>query len=239
MIIIVDERCLVQEAYTTQLQREGYPALGLTGEGFAAWIETSSQSERAALKACLVADNAFAKLSAKCRERLACRIEAPVMVLTDRASLDTTLAWFEAGVDDVVRKPVHFRELLARIAVHTRRARIDALISSSASSAHVRLRVFSDGRDPLVDGRPLSLPRRERRVLEHLASIGERRATKAQLHGAVYGIYDEAVEETVIESHVSKLRKKLRAALGYDPIESKRFLGYRLVCEEPRLTAAA
>ena len=33
----------------------------------------------------------------------------------------------------------------------------------------------------------------------------------------------------MIESHISKLRKKLRNALGYDPIDSKRYLGYRLM----------
>jgi DNA-binding response OmpR family regulator len=32
----------------------------------------------------------------------------------------------------------------------------------------------------------------------------------------------------VVESHISKLRKKLRHLLGYDPIDSKRYLGYRL-----------
>jgi DNA-binding response OmpR family regulator len=37
------------------------------------------------------------------------------------------------------------------------------------------------------------------------------------------------VEENVIESHISKLRKKLRARLGHDPIDSQRFLGYLLV----------
>jgi two-component system, OmpR family, flagellar system response regulator FtcR len=37
------------------------------------------------------------------------------------------------------------------------------------------------------------------------------------------------VEENVVESHVSKLRKKLRARLGYDPIDSQRFLGYMMV----------
>jgi hypothetical protein len=30
-----------------------------------------------------------------------------------------------------------------------------------------------------------------------------------------------------VESHVSKLRKKLKYRLGYDPIESKRYLGYK------------
>jgi DNA-binding response OmpR family regulator len=32
----------------------------------------------------------------------------------------------------------------------------------------------------------------------------------------------------VVESHISKLRKKLRRQLGHDPINSVRYLGYRL-----------
>jgi len=44
----------------------------------------------------------------------------------------------------------------------------------------------------------------------------------------VYGIFDEDVDENVVESHISKLRKKLKHRLGYDPIDSKRFLGYCL-----------
>ncbi|TGS36123.1 DNA-binding response regulator, partial [bacterium M00.F.Ca.ET.180.01.1.1] len=41
--------------------------------------------------------------------------------------------------------------------------------------------------------------------------------------------FDEEVEENVVESHISKLRKKLREKIGRDPIDSKRFLGYSLV----------
>jgi DNA-binding response OmpR family regulator len=32
-----------------------------------------------------------------------------------------------------------------------------------------------------------------------------------------------------VESHISKLRKKLRNVLGYDPIDTKRYLGYQIV----------
>ncbi|MGB3582443.1 MAG: winged helix-turn-helix domain-containing protein, partial [Roseiarcus sp.] len=39
-------------------------------------------------------------------------------------------------------------------------------------------------------------------------------------------LFDENVDENVIESHISKLRKKLKHRLGFDPIDSKRFLGY-------------
>ena len=41
-------------------------------------------------------------------------------------------------------------------------------------------------------------------------------------------MFDASFDENVIESHVSKLRKKLRDHLGFDPIESKRYMGYRL-----------
>ena len=91
------------------------------------------------------------------------------------------------------------------------------------------LRIYTDGRDPEVDGEPLPLPRRERRILEYLATKNGRRVTKTQVFNAIYGIFDGEVEENVVESHISKLRKKLREKLGFDPIDSKRFLGYRLV----------
>jgi DNA-binding response OmpR family regulator len=89
--------------------------------------------------------------------------------------------------------------------------------------------IFMDGRDPEIGGSPFPLPRRERRILEFLASNRGRRVTKTQVFNAIYGIFDEEVEENVVESHISKLRKKLRERLGFDPIDSKRFLGYRLI----------
>ncbi len=52
--------------------------------------------------------------------------------------------------------------------------------------------------------------------------------TRSQIFSSVYGLFDEDIDESVVESHISKLRKKLRQRLGFDPIESKRYLGYRL-----------
>ncbi len=73
------------------------------------------------------------------------------------------------------------------------------------------------------------LPRRERRILEYLAANRMRRVNRSLIFNAVYGLFDEEVEESVVESHISKLRKKLKHALGYDPIDTKRYLGYQLV----------
>ena len=85
---------------------------------------------------------------------------------------------------------------------------------------------FSDGRDPQINGVDFSLPRRERRILEYLIAHRGRRLNKAQIFSAIYVIFDSDVEESVVEIHISKLRKKLSEQLGHDPIDSKRFLGY-------------
>ena len=42
-------------------------------------------------------------------------------------------------------------------------------------------------------------------------------------------VASEDIDENVVESHVSKLRKRLRHRLGFDPIDSQRYLGYRLI----------
>ncbi|MCX7900271.1 MAG: response regulator transcription factor, partial [Methylocystis sp.] len=148
--------------------------------------------------------------------------------------LELTLGLFSAGVDDVVRKPVHVREILARVHAIRRRAEQRPDCASVGG-----IQVFFNGGDPIVAGEILALPRRERRILEYLVINRGRRLTKAQIFNAVYGLFDEAVEENVIESHISKLRKKLRARLGYDPIDSQRFLGYMLVSSQAEAEPAS
>lgn len=91
------------------------------------------------------------------------------------------------------------------------------------------LTVYFDGRDPEIRRQVLALPRRERRILEYLAANRARRVNRSLIFNAVYGLFDGEIDESVVESHISKLRKKLKHALGYDPIDTKRYLGYQLV----------
>jgi DNA-binding response OmpR family regulator len=146
-----------------------------------------------------------------------------VLCLNERHSLDDTLGLFAAGVDDVVRKPVHVREILARVGAIYRRVQ-----GENGGVTLGKLKIHFDGREPEIDGEPFPLPRRERRILEFLVQCRGRRVTKTQIFNAVYGLFDETVDETVVESHISKLRKKLKRRLGYDPIDSKRYLGYTI-----------
>jgi len=87
---------------------------------------------------------------------------------------------------------------------------------------------FFNGRDPEIAGSSLTLPRRELRILEYMVGNHGKWITKTQIFNAVYGIFESTFDESVIESHVSKLRKKLRDRLGFDAIVARRYVGYRL-----------
>ncbi len=214
MYIIVDERNIVAGGYASGFDREGVSTAGIDPTEFQEWIGKVSDIDMRAVEAFLIGDCRHRELLPKLiRERSS----APVLCLNDRQSLDETLELFAAGVDDVLRKPVHVREILARVGAIHRRA--------LGEKGHVtigELRVYLDGREPEAKGMPLPLPRRECRILEYLVRNRGRRVTKTQIFNAVYGLFDE----NVVESHISKLRKKLKYRLGFDPIDSKRYLGY-------------
>ena len=76
------------------------------------------------------------------------------------------------------------------------------------------------------DSRFASMPRREARILEVLIERKGRPISKVDLFEQLYRGDDEPEEIAVVESHVSKLRKRL-AGLPIS-IHSERFKGYWL-----------
>jgi DNA-binding response OmpR family regulator len=221
MHIVVDRRNEVTEAYAASFRGEGVASLGLQPGDFRDWLNSASTED---------IDSVQSVVLGECDDRPALprlirsRTDAPIIALSEIRCLDSTLELFTAGIDDVVRKPVHVKELIARSeAIWRRMNRKYRQVSVE------RLKIFFDGRDVEIDGTPLPLPRRERHILEFLAKNGHRRVTKTQIFNAVYGVFEDSVDEVVVEGHVSKLRKKLRLQLGYDVIDAKRYLGYQFV----------
>lgn len=224
MIVVVDERATVTEGYASWFGREGISACGLAPGEFESWVSAVSESDMRSVEAFLLGDCGNRSALAKVIRRRSA--VAAVIAMNENRSLEETLDLFAAGVDDVVRKPIHVREIIARVKAIRRRA------SGAPDYTDVgEMRVFFDGRDPEVKGEVLQLPRRERRILEYLVSNRGCRINKTQIFNSVYGLFSEDIDENVVESHISKLRKRLRHRLGYDPIDSKRYLGYRLVVD--------
>ncbi len=223
MIVIVDDRNLVTDAFRSSFDREGIPAAGFSGGDFEGWVEAAANEDVMAINAFLIGECSRPEILARIIKR---RTAAAIIAMKDHKTLTSTLELFAVGVDDVISKPCHVREILARIEAISRRMGGDKEKRVESSAA---IRIYRDGRDPLVCEEPLPLPRRELRILEFLVANQSRRVTKSQIFNSVYGLFDQEIDENVIESHISKLRRRLRGRLGYDPIDSKRHLGYRLL----------
>lgn len=220
MIIFIENRELVVEGYKARFKKAGETLVRLSYRDVTDWINSSTYQELASVEAVLVGN---VENSEAIVPILRNKLSVPIIALLDNRSLKQTISYYRQGVDDVVTKPVHYEELLIRVATIKKR-----MVHSFQKVPKESIIVYFDGRDPEVAGNPIILPRRERRILEYLAGINGRRASKSQIFGAIYGVFDEQIEENVVESHISKLRKKLRTVLGCDPIDSKRYLGYRL-----------
>lgn len=226
MYIVVDERHRVAAEYVAGFSEQAVAARSLGAFEFQTWLNETPTDAIGAVKGFVLGE---------CADRTACTLairsltHAPIIALNETRSLEQTLDLFTAGIDDVVRRPVHVREILARAEAIRRRGTRGEVQAPPAQDRTGRLQVFADGRDPEIDGESLLLPRRERHILEYFARNRGRQLTRAQIFNAVYADHGSDVEESVVEGHISKLRKKLRMRLGYDPIEAKRLAGYTFV----------
>ena len=211
MIIIVDNRYEVGAAYAAAFDREGVAASVFKFAEVLDWFEGLSEAEISVISGFMIgmSDDRLRVLRG-----IRQKTKLPVIALSERRSLDETLELFGGGVDDVVAKPVHVRELLMRLHVIKSRE-----VASGRVLDLPELVIFSDGRDALVAGTALALPRREKRILDCLADARGGWVTKSQMFHRVYGLFNEDIDENVIESHISRLRKRMRLRLGREVIE--------------------
>jgi two-component system, OmpR family, response regulator len=143
----------------------------------------------------------------------------PVLILTARDDLDSTVAGLEGGADDYVTKPFKFEELLARIRARLREQPEPEQTVLEAGGVTLDMRA----RRASVHGRTIELSAREYTMLEVLMRHAGQVLSREQLLSHVWG-YDHDPGSNVVDVYVGYLRKKL----GPDVIETARGMGYRL-----------
>ncbi len=149
----------------------------------------------------------------------------PVIVLgrPDADPVDRVRA-FQRGCDDYVTKPFHYEELLERIRAVLRRTG-----PSASERVHVgELVVDRATRRVTVGGVPVAFSGKEFELLLKLASDPGRVFTKDELLRDVWD-YRSFGRTRTLDSHASRVRRKLAAAGGTGYVVNVWGVGYKLV----------
>jgi two-component system response regulator ResD len=154
------------------------------------------------------------------------RDRAPVIVLgrSDADAVDRIHA-FRRGCDDYVAPPFDYQELVERIRAVLRRVRPAERKVVAVES----LTIDTTTRDVRVRGTRVVLSQKEYELLLRLAEDPQRVFTKAELLRDVWQ-YRSPVRTRTLDSHASRLRRKLRSLDPVTPfVDNEWGVGYRLL----------
>ena len=153
--------------------------------------------------------------------------ETPVIVLSGQTEIETRLTCLNLGADDYLTKPVHSKELVARLEALVRRA--NGHCKNVLEFGELMLDLHA--RQACVHGRQLDLTNKEYQMLELLCLRSGRVVSKETFLDHLYGGIDEP-EMKIIDVFICKLRKKIsREIQDAALIETVWGRGYRVNAE--------
>ena len=147
--------------------------------------------------------------------------DTKVLILSARSEVTDKVDGLDAGADDYLTKPFHLEELAARIRNLTLRRYTQSDIVLTCGD----LCFDTKSRKASVGDEILTLTRKETGILEHLMLNQGRPVSQEELIEHVWESTADNFSNS-IRVHISALRKKLRTALGYDPIHNRVGEGY-------------
>lgn len=221
-ILIVEDDIAIARLVADHLQRAGH-VVDVVHDGGAALLRARASRPTLMLLDVMLPGASGIEV---CAEVRTWGPPQPVIVmLTARSSEDDAVEAFESGADDYVRKPFGVAELVRRVEALlglSRRAPVSVSVMRLGA-----MEIDRAARQVTVGGASVRLTPKELDLLVHLAERPGNVLDRDSLLAEVWG-YSHAGYARTVDSHVTRIRKKLAAAgLSPEPIATVHGVGYR------------
>lgn len=221
-VLIVEDEAKILSLIASYLQSEGYEVITATDGLSAVQLYEKSKPHLVVLDWMLPGQSGL-DTCLKLRQ-----LGSPGIIMVTAKSEETDkIVGLEVGADDYLTKPFSLRELSARIRSLLRRMNLNGNDETASVLRRGELAIHEDSLQVFIGGREVHLTPTEFKILHLLASKPGRVFGRMQL--LQHAFEDEfVIDERTVDSHISKLRKKLENdGSSDDYIQTVYGFGYR------------
>ncbi|MDQ6877830.1 MAG: response regulator transcription factor [Candidatus Dormibacteraeota bacterium] len=143
-----------------------------------------------------------------CRELRKADATVPVIMMSSRSDEIDVVVALEIGADDYVTKPLRIRELVARMAAHLRRTRLEAVEVTRNRLEFRELVIDVNERRIYKSGKEVEVTHTEFDLLNFLAGNAGKVLSREKILNSIWG-YEYPIETRVIDVHIRNLRRKI------------------------------
>jgi DNA-binding response OmpR family regulator len=143
-----------------------------------------------------------------CRELRKADSSVPVIMMSTRSDEIDVVVALEIGADDYVAKPLRMRELVARMAAHLRRNRLESVEATRSRLEFRELVIDANERRVYKSNQEVELTHTEFDLLTFLAGNAGKVLSREKILNSIWG-YEYPIETRVIDVHIRNLRRKI------------------------------
>lgn len=219
-ILVVEDDADTADQLLTSLRQEGYTVEHAADGRDALYLGSSAGFDAIVLDRMLPGLDGLAVL----RGLRAAGVETPVLILSALGQLDERVRGLREGGDDYLAKPFAFSELAARLAVLMRRPK-RAEVATELVCGDLAMDLL--GHRVVRAGRQLDLLPREFKLLEYFLRRKDRVVTRTMLLEDLWD-YRFDPHTGLIDTHMSRLRRKVDEGFARPLLHTIRGTGYRI-----------